>query len=138
MRRTTGTPTRPSGALCPQHWIANTAATGSCRCFDWHPREEPRAQGHEEPRRESAPPAGRESLLSLEKLSAYSGISVRSLRTFLKDPIDPMPHYRPGGGKIYVRLGEFNTWMERRRGAGKQDLDRLVAETVAGLRKTSA
>ena len=77
-------------------------------------------------------------MLSLEKLSAYSGISVRTLRTFLKDdPIDPMPHYRPRG-KIYVRLGEFNAWMAKQRGDSKQDLDRRVAETMAGLRKSSA
>jgi hypothetical protein len=89
-------------------------------------------------RRESAPPTGPESLLSLEQLSAASGISVRTLRSLLKDPIDPLPHYRPRS-KIYVRLGEFNAWMARRRGGvtSQQDLDRLVAETVAGLRKPS-
>ena len=76
-------------------------------------------------------------MLSLEKLSAYSGISVRTLRTFLKDPIDPMPHYRPRG-KIYVRWGEFNAWMAKQRGDSKQDLNRLVDETAAGFRKSSA
>ncbi len=32
--------------------------------------------------------------LSLEALSQYSGLSVRSLRAYLVDPQHPLPHYR--------------------------------------------
>jgi hypothetical protein len=131
-----GIPTRPSGMPCSQHSLTNAAAIGPCRCFDLP--EERHGKPRNLRRKESAPPAGPESLLSLKKLSAYSDISVRTLGSFLKDPIDPMPHYRPRG-KIYVRLGEFNDWMAKRRCGvtSRQDLERLVAETAAGLRKTS-
>lgn len=87
--------------------------------------------------------------LSLEALSQYSGLSVRSLRAYLGDPCHPLPHYRMKephviatasgkrrtvSGKIVVRRSDFDRWMS----AFKQqppDLDRLVDEVVAEFRR---
>lgn len=86
--------------------------------------------------------------LSLEALSRYSGLSVRSLRARLSDPERPLPHYRmrephvvPSAsgkrrtvtGKILVRRSEFDAWMQRFKYL--PDVDRLVADVLADLQK---
>jgi hypothetical protein len=65
--------------------------------------------------------------LSVEALSKYGGLSVRSLRAYLTDPHHPIPHYRMKephvvvtasgkrrtvSGKILVRRSDFDRWME--------------------------
>ncbi len=92
--------------------------------------------------------------LSLEALSQYSGLSVRSLRAYLSDSDRPLPHYRMKDphvitrkprqdgkgpttltvtGKILVKKSSFDRWMETFRYT--PDLDRLINETVAELRQ---
>ncbi len=85
---------------------------------------------------------------SLEALSRYSGLSVRSLRAYLTDPHGPLPHYRMKDphvtitkagrrqtvtGKILVRRSDFDRWMQAYRHT--PDLDRLVDEVVAEIRQ---
>ena len=50
--------------------------------------------------------------MPLKPLSEYSGLSVRTLRTYLSHPVRPLPHYRPGG-KILVKRSEFDEWLSR-------------------------
>jgi hypothetical protein len=92
--------------------------------------------------------------LSLEALSQYSGLSVRSLRGYLADPHRPLPHYRMREphviackprrdgrgprtltitGKILVRRSDFDRWMQSFRYV--PDVDRIVNETLADLQK---
>ena len=86
--------------------------------------------------------------LSLEALSEYSGLSVRSLRAYLADPHRPLPHYRMKephviktktgkrqtvSGKILVKRSHFDAWMETFKHT--PDLDRLVDEVVAEFRQ---
>lgn len=86
--------------------------------------------------------------LSLEALSQYSDLSVRSLRAYLVDPHCPLPHYRMKephviptktgrprtvSGKILIRRSEFDRWMVNFRHT--PDLDRLVDEVVAEFRR---
>ncbi len=66
--------------------------------------------------------------LSLKALSAHSGMSIRTLRQYLKDPVHPLPCFRPGG-KILIRRSEFDLWMARYRRDGS-DLDTLVLQIV--------
>jgi hypothetical protein len=69
--------------------------------------------------------------LPLPALAAYSGLSVRSLRRAMANRVHPLPHYRPGGGKILVRRSEFDRWMRQFREAPTQvDLDRLIETTL--------
>jgi hypothetical protein len=70
--------------------------------------------------------------LSLKALAAYSGLGVRKLRDYLTDPVHPLPCYRIGG-KIVVRRSEFDSWIARYRQVGRGDVDRLVADALAGL-----
>ena len=67
--------------------------------------------------------------LPLRALSGYAGISVRKLREFLEDPAHPLPCYRVGG-KLLVRRSEFDTWIAAFRQRGREDLDRIVADTL--------
>ncbi len=86
--------------------------------------------------------------LSLEALSEYSGLSVRSLRAYLTDPHNPLPHFRMRephiiamasgkrrtvSGKILVRRSDFDRWMQAFRYT--PDLDKLVDEVVAEFRR---
>jgi excisionase family DNA binding protein len=49
-------------------------------------------------------------LLSVRALAAYSSLSERLLRSFLRDPEHPLPHYRIGG-RVLVRRSEFDAWL---------------------------
>lgn len=71
--------------------------------------------------------------LDLDALSNYSGLSVRRLRGFLRDPLHPLPHFKPGGpdGKVLVRKSEFDQWIERHRQRQAKDLDRVVEVVLA-------
>lgn len=71
--------------------------------------------------------------LSLKALAAYSGLGVRKVRDYLTDPVHPLPCYRIGG-KIVVRRSEYDAWAARYRQVGNADLDKVVAETLRGLR----
>ena len=70
--------------------------------------------------------------LPLAALAGYSGLSVRKLREFLIDPTRPLPCYRVGG-KLLVRRSEFDIWIAAFRQRGREDLDRIVAETLRDL-----
>lgn len=71
--------------------------------------------------------------LTLRALASYSGLSVRKLREYLTDPAHPLPCYRVGG-KIVVRRSEFDAWITAYRRLGNVDVEKIVAETLRGLR----
>jgi len=68
--------------------------------------------------------------LALRALAGYSGLSVRTLRDYLVDPMRPLPCYRVGG-KILVRRSEFDAWIADFK--AKPDLDAIVADALKGL-----
>ena len=70
--------------------------------------------------------------LSLRTLSAYSGLSVRTLRGYLSHPARPLPHYRVGG-KVLVKRSEFDAWVSTFRVEESPRVDAIVAEIVGGL-----
>lgn len=76
---------------------------------------------------DESPPADR--LLSLRSLSNYSGLSPRTLRDHLHNPICPLPHFRVGG-KILIRQSEFNRWIEHFRARKTIAVDTLVNDVL--------
>ena len=71
--------------------------------------------------------------MSLKALARYSGLSVRTLRAHIADPMHPLPCYRPSGhgaGKVLVRRSEFDRWMGRYRVEGDAALDAIVRDVV--------
>ena len=77
--------------------------------------------------------AGEKSYFGLKALSTYSSCSNRWLRDRLVDRVHPLPHYRIGG-KLLVRLDEFDEWMEAHRVVQTSDqLSQIVESVVAQL-----
>ncbi len=70
--------------------------------------------------------------LSLKALSAFSGMSVRTVRKALTNPVNSLPHYCVGGGKVLVRRSDFDQWIARFRQEGS-DVDALVSEIAKGV-----
>jgi hypothetical protein len=61
-------------------------------------------------------------------LAAYSGLSVRTLRSYLDlPPAEALPCYRIGG-KIVVKRSEYDGWAERFRSRGRPSLALAVKE----------
>jgi helix-turn-helix protein len=66
--------------------------------------------------------------LSLKALAAYSGLSVRTLRTYLElAPDEALPCYRLPG-KILVRRSEFDAWIARYQARGRPSLLSAIRE----------
>jgi len=63
--------------------------------------------------------------LSLRALSAYSGLSIRTLRAHIAHPLGPLPFYRLKA-KILVRRSEFDSWMQQHRQVGVAGVDQVV------------
>lgn len=72
--------------------------------------------------------------LPLKDLAQYSGVSVRTLRSYLRDPAAPLPYYQPAGGKVLVKRSEFDAWMQRFRKDAPAPIDAIVNDL---LRKVS-
>jgi excisionase family DNA binding protein len=49
----------------------------------------------------------------VSELAAYTGISERTLWDLLKDPVNPIPHFRVGaaGRIVRVKKSDFDQWM---------------------------
>ena len=73
-----------------------------------------------------------DTYLPLKQLAVYAGLSVRTLRDYLSNPIDPLPHYRIGG-KILVRRSEYDVWVQRFRRTSVGTLDSIVDDLVRGI-----
>jgi len=57
---------------------------------------------------------------NIRELSGYSGISQRTLWDLLKDPLNPIPHFRIGaaGRIVRVKKSEFDEWMHTQKSDG--------------------
>jgi len=78
------------------------------------------------------PAAFDDAYLPLRVLAGYSGLSVRTLRSYLTHPAAPLPHYRIGG-KVLVRRSDFDVWAVRFRVSAPAVVDRLVRDVLADL-----
>ena len=57
-------------------------------------------------------PVTDDPFMSLRQLAAYSGMSLRTLQRHCAGVSGSvLPHYRPAGGKVFVRKSEFDSWM---------------------------
>jgi hypothetical protein len=66
--------------------------------------------------------------LSLAALAAYSGLSRRTLRTFLELPPDEALGCYRLPGKILVRRSDFDAWIAQYRSRGRPGLTRALHE----------
>jgi helix-turn-helix protein len=70
--------------------------------------------------------------LSLQDLATYSGLSVRTLRTFVRRSVDPLPCYKLPG-KVLVKRSVFDTWIQRYASIGVEG-HAIVEAIVKGVR----
>jgi len=52
----------------------------------------------------------------IEGLADYSGLSVRTVRRYMVDPVHPLPHHHvcptgKGRGRVLIRKREFDAWV---------------------------
>lgn len=71
--------------------------------------------------------------MGLPALARYSSLSVRKLREYLQAPGHPLPHYRVGG-KVLVRVSEFDRWLTAYRGRADARVAAIVDDVVRTLR----
>ena len=71
----------------------------------------------------------KDSYFDLRGLSAYSSLGVSTLRDHIKKGL---PCFKIGG-KILIKLSEFDKWLEGYRVNQKQDLDAIVDDVMDGL-----
>jgi hypothetical protein len=83
--------------------------------------------------KETPTPAERE-YLDLKELKVYSGISIRKLRAFLRDPANPIPSISLGR-MIRVYKPAFDTWMANHQTV---DLKRVLDEVRSARRKVTS
>jgi hypothetical protein len=69
---------------------------------------------------------------TLRALTTYSGIGLRTLRTYLTHSMHPLPHFRVGG-KILVRRSDFDDWIRPFRRGEASRTDAMVDDLVKGL-----
>jgi hypothetical protein len=69
-----------------------------------------------------------DAYLPVKPLAIYSGLSVRTLRSYFNHPTRPLPFYRVGG-KILVRRSEFNAWVQQfRKVQNAAEFDSVVGD----------
>ncbi len=72
------------------------------------------------------------SYLSVAETAIYTGISERFLRDCLKDPLNPIPHFRIGnaGRIIRIRKSDIDSWIERFQLMSQVNINTIVNELI--------
>jgi len=69
--------------------------------------------------------------LDLRALSEYSSLSVRTLRSYVSDPSDPLRSFSIKR-KILVRKSDFDSWVRKHRLSPKR-VETIVEEVLADV-----
>jgi excisionase family DNA binding protein len=72
--------------------------------------------------------------LGVRELAGVSGLSVKTLRRAIADPLAPLPHYRVGA-KILVRRSDFEGWMAGRK-VSRDNILARVERAAAELQRS--
>ena len=67
---------------------------------------------------------------SVAETSAYTGISERTIREYLINPVNPLPHYRLGitGRIIRISKNELEQWLQQFRVQANCFIDKIINE----------
>ena len=71
--------------------------------------------------------------LSISETYEYTGVAVRTIRKWLKDPLTPLPHFRMSDRLIKIRRKHIDEWFEQYKvDVNKMsDLDNLIDDFLA-------
>jgi hypothetical protein len=80
-----------------------------------------------------------ERYFDLDGLAEYCGLSVKTLRRFMNDPVNPLPnHYVHGGererGRIFVSKREFDAWIATFPPVAQHAAGRLTERVAAAVK----
>ena len=76
----------------------------------------------------------KDQYFDLQSLSAYSSLSVSTLRDYIR--LDGLPCFRVRG-KILVRQNEFDRWMSNFRIHSVGDVNKIVDDAIGEIRRRS-
>lgn len=68
----------------------------------------------------------------ISELAEYAGISERTLWDLLKDPVNPIPHFRVGAAGRIVRIkkSDFDHWMREQMVSENSFVDDVLVEIL--------
>jgi len=68
----------------------------------------------------------------ISELSEYSGISQRTLRSLLNDPMNPIPYFRIGaaGRIIRIKKSDFDRWMDSQNANKTNSIDEILNDIL--------
>lgn len=68
----------------------------------------------------------------VSELAEYAGISERTLWDLLKDPVNPIPHFRVGaaGRIVRVKKSDFDQWMREQMVSENSLVDDVLGEIL--------
>ena len=69
--------------------------------------------------------------IDLKELSAHIGLSPRTLRKYVTDPVQPLPCFKVGG-KLVFKESEVGKWIETFR-VKPTDVDAVVDEMISEI-----
>ena len=68
--------------------------------------------------------------ITIKQFAARLELSVRTVRRWIADPDHPLPCYKPTSKTIFIRIADFEVWLEaarrERRPEARQELDRML------------
>jgi lambda repressor-like predicted transcriptional regulator len=70
--------------------------------------------------------------LSLKTLAQYAGLSVRTLRSRLHDPAEPLTYFRIGG-KILIKMSDYDAWALRFQQTHSATVSSVVDDVLDGI-----
>ena len=76
---------------------------------------------------------GVKAYFTVKETAEYTGMGVRTIRGFLNDPINPLPHYRVGAAGRIIRINrdEIDNWIRSFKVDSESiDIDGLVNEFI--------
>lgn len=73
--------------------------------------------------------------LTVKQLATYSGLAERTIRGFLKQPTNPLPHYRLGHKLLRVSRTDFQSWISRYRIDSDDQLSHVINDIVKSVGK---
>lgn len=69
---------------------------------------------------------------SVSETSEYTGISERTIRDYLIDPMNPLPHYRVGVARRIIRINkdELDQWMQNFKVQTDSKIDDIINDLI--------
>jgi len=77
--------------------------------------------------------------MDLQALRQYASVCDRTLREWIRLPINPLPASQVAGGKLLIKRVHFDAWLEAHhyQAINSIDVDKITDEVIDQLRKAA-